>query len=91
MVEPIVQKAVEILLKIKHHEEATKAIGKFHEVARKGYESLKQDTREAEAKVTGFLKKWKYELVLLGGALGGLWALAKYSPIAAVMIPKAAT
>jgi hypothetical protein len=85
------KKTVSIILNLKGGRETKRAADDVYASAHKGNEQLQRDSKRSAEGVELFLRKWKYELLLVGGALGGLWGLAKYSPVAASMIDMVGT
>lgn len=81
-----IEKAVSIIIATKGTREATKEVETMHSKAHKGSEQLQRDAKRSGDANDLFTRKWKNELLMIGGALGALYGLAKYSPVASSMI-----
>jgi hypothetical protein len=81
-----IDKAVNIIIATKGTEEATKEVETMHDKSHKGQEQLQRDSTKSAEATDLFTRKWKNELLMIGGALGVLYGLTKYSPVAASML-----
>lgn len=81
-----IEKAVNIIIATKGTKEATKEVSDMHDAAHKGQEQLQRDAKKSTDANELFIRKWKNSLLMITGALGSLYALTKYSPVAASMI-----
>ncbi|HIH02860.1 MAG TPA: hypothetical protein HA263_03070, partial [Methanoregulaceae archaeon] len=79
-------RVVSILINVKGDREAEQATDHVYDSAHKGNAQLRRDSKRSGEGVELFLRKWKHQLLLVGGALGALWGLARYSPVAASMV-----
>lgn len=80
-----VQKFIQILIKMAGVDESQKQSEKFYKTHHDGMGGAKKDSEEAAPKITEFLDRWKYELMLVGGAVAGIYGLIKYSSVAQTM------
>lgn len=81
-----IEKAINIIIATKGTREATKEVETMHSKAHQGAEQLQRDAKKSTDANDLFTRKWKNELLMIGGALGAVYGLAKYSPVAASMI-----
>jgi hypothetical protein len=86
-----VEKAVSILIAVKGAKEAEQEVEKTYDKAHKGNEEVGRDSRRAGENVDLFMRRWKHQLLAVGTALGVLWGLAKFSPVASSMISMVGT
>lgn len=80
-----IKKFIQILVKMAGVEESKEQSEKFYKTHHDGMGQSKKDAEEASPKIEEFLKRWKYELMLVGGAIAGIYALVKYSSVAHTM------
>lgn len=81
-----IKKFIQILINLQGAEEATEASKTFYDTQSKGVQGAKKDAEDAAPKIEDFLKRWKYELMLVGGAVTAIYATIRYSSVAHTMM-----
>lgn len=80
-----VQRFIRILINMAGVEESQEQSEKFYKTHHDGMDQAKRDAETASPKIEEFLNRWKYELMLVGGAIAGIYAIVKYSSVAHTM------
>lgn len=80
-----IKKFIQVLINMVGVEDATEQSEVFYKTHHDGMDQSKRDAEDASPKIEEFLKRWKYELMLVGGAVAGIYALVRYSSVAHTM------
>jgi hypothetical protein len=81
-----IKKFIQILINLQGAEEATQQAREFYDTQSNGMQGAKKDAEDAAPKIEDFLKRWKYELMLVGGAVTAIYATIRYSSVAHTMM-----
>ncbi|MFA5137172.1 MAG: hypothetical protein WC489_07345 [Patescibacteria group bacterium] len=80
-----IQKFVQILINMAGVKDSQEQSEEFYKTHKEGMKDAKKGAEEASPKIETFLKRWKYELMLVAGAAGAIYALVRYSNVAHTM------
>lgn len=83
MAQNTVEKLVRILIEAKGADETQKQVDETFDRSHEGMTQTADDAVRTSEKVDDFLRRWKYQLSLVGAGLAGIYGLTKYSPVAA--------